>query len=417
MAAASKKQTRQAQRGQRQSRQSRIAKTESLRKLNQLTESSGALRSGTGLITGVIALSLAILCFLGVLAFHFPAYLTTPELRKSYDVQILRNVLLGAMVIAGGLSLRNIIFNRSRWVSAAAFVLITLCALMGGHKVEVDPNFVDAKYYIGLDWFILDLLGSTLIFIFIEKLFPLNKKQPVFRPEWQNDFHHFIVNHLIVGFILLATNKLVHGGFGWAINATVQSWIQSLPFVVEVLLIVLVADLVQYWTHRGYHEVPALWRLHAVHHSAKSMDWLAGSRQHVLELIITRTLVLAPIYILGFSKGVIDAYIIIVGFQAVFNHANVDVRLGPLRYLIVTPNFHHWHHSQDKEALDRNYAAHFSFIDYLFGTAVNAERKWPDQYGVLGDYVPNGFFKQVAFPFTWRDSPPPPPPADAKKSK
>jgi sterol desaturase/sphingolipid hydroxylase (fatty acid hydroxylase superfamily) len=386
-----------------------------LRKLNQLTESSGALRRGTGLVTGVIALSLAILCFLGVLAFHFPTYLTTPELRKSYDVQILRHVLLASMVIAGGLSLRNIIFNRSRWLAAAAFALVTLCALMGGHKVEVDPNFADTKYYIGLDWFILDLLGSTLIFIFIEKLFPLNKKQPVFRAEWQTDFHHFIVNHLIVGFILLATNKLVHDGFGWAINTTLQGWIQSLPFVAEVLLIVLVADLVQYWTHRSYHEVPILWRLHAVHHSAKSMDWLAGSRQHVLELVITRTLVLAPIYVLGFSKGVIDAYIIIVGFQAVFNHANVDVRLGPLRYLIVTPNFHHWHHSQDKEALDRNYAAHFSFIDYLFGTAVNAERKWPDQYGVLGDYVPNGFLKQVAFPFTWKDSPPPPP--GQKKTK
>ena len=55
------------------------------------------------------------------------------------------------------------------------------------------------------------------------------------------------------------------------------------------------------------------------------MDWLAGSRQHILELIITRTLVLAPIYVLGFSKEVIDAYIVIVGFQAVFNHANVSV--------------------------------------------------------------------------------------------
>ena len=62
---------------------------------------------------------------------------------------------------------------------------------------------------------------------------------------------------------------------------------------------ILVADLVQYWTHRAYHEVPALWRLHAVHHSVKSMDWLAGSRQHILELILTRTLVLAPIFVLS----------------------------------------------------------------------------------------------------------------------
>ncbi len=383
----------------------RRIKAEALRKLNQLSESSGELRTGSGLITGVIALSLAILCFLGVLAFHFPAYLTTPELRKSYDVQTLRHILLAAMMIAGGMSLANIIFNRSRWLAASAFALVTLSALMGGHKVPVG-NFADNTPYIGLDWFILDLLGSTLIFIFIEKLFPLNKKQPVFRDEWQTDFHHFIVNHLIVGFVLLATNKLVHSGFNWAINANLQTWIQGLPFVLELLLIILVADLVQYWTHRAYHEVPVLWRLHAVHHSAKSMDWLAGSRQHVLELIITRTLILAPIYVLGFSKNVIDAYIIVVGFQAVFNHANVDVRLGPLRYLIVTPNFHHWHHSQDQEALDRNYAAHFAFIDYLFGTAVNAERKWPKQYGVLGDYVPNGFLKQVAFPFVWRANAP-----------
>jgi len=112
--------------------------------------------------------------------------------------------------------------------------------------------------------------------------------------------------------------------------------------------------------------------------------------------------VLAPIYVLGFSKEVIDAYIVIVGFQAVFNHANVSVRLGPLRHVVVTPNFHHWHHSQDSEGIDRNYAAHFAFLDHLFGTAHKADRPWPDRYGVVGDYVPNGFVKQLAFPFRWK---------------
>ena len=378
-------------------------------KLNRLSESHGALRFGTGLTSAVIALVLAVLCFLGVLAFHFPAYLTTPELRKTYDVELMRTIMLVAMVIAGGASLACLLLGRARWVASAAFLLVAVTALLGGHKVPV-TEFADNTPYIGLDWFIIDLLGSTLIFIFIEKLFPLYKTQPVFRPEWQTDFHHFLMNHLIVGFVLLATNKLVHTGFDWAISPAVQGWIRSLPFWLEVIVILLVADLVQYWTHRAYHEVPVLWRLHAVHHSAKSMDWLAGSRQHMLELILTRTLILAPIYVLGFDKSVIDAYIIIVGFQAVFNHANVNVRLGPLRYVIVTPNFHHWHHSQDKAALDRNYAAHFAFLDYLFGTAVTADQKWPERYGVLGDYVPNGFVKQQAFPFTW-DSDPPPPPA------
>lgn len=373
-----------------------------LDKLNTLTESHGALRPGHGLVTGVIALSLAILCFLGVLAFHFPEYLTTPELRRQYDVNLMRQVLFWALVLAGGLSLVNLVFRRAPWLAAGAFSLVLLSALLGGHAVEVDPNFPDHTPYIGLDWFILDLLGSALVFIFIEKLFALRKDQPVFRPEWQTDFHHFIVNHMLVGFMLLATNLLVHRLFGWVPTEGVQGWVAGLPFWAALPLCILVADLAQYWTHRAYHEVPLLWRLHAVHHSTQHMDWMAGSRQHVLETILTRTAVLGPIFLLGFSKNVIDAYIIVVGFQAVFNHANVSVRLGPLRYLIVTPNFHHWHHSQDQEALDKNYAAHYAFLDHLFGTAVNSPKVWPERYGVLGDYVPKGFLKQLAFPFTWK---------------
>ena len=149
--------------------------------------------------------------------------------------------------------------------------------------------------------------------------------------------------------------------------------------------------------------MPALWRLHAVHHSVKSMDWLAGSRQHILELIITRTLVLAPIFVLGFSKEVIDAYIVIVGFQAVFNHANVSVRLGPLRYVIVTPNFHHWHHSPGRRRRSTATTPRTSPSSTTPSAPPHkADRAWPDHYGVVGDYVPNGFFKQLAFPFVWK---------------
>ncbi len=79
---------------------------------------------------------------------------------------------------------------------------------------------------MGLDWFIFSTCscGSTLIFIFVEKLLALRKEQPVFRPEWQTDMHHFIVTHLVVGFILLATNLLVHKLFGWAAKDSIQAW-------------------------------------------------------------------------------------------------------------------------------------------------------------------------------------------------
>ena len=111
-----------------------------LEKLNELTEGHGALKPGHGLITGVIALSLAILCFLGVLAFRFPEYLTTPQLRKSYDVDTIRKIMLVALVIAGGLSLVNIIFNRARWLSAlpSCWWRCRRCSVVA--KVDVNPN-------------------------------------------------------------------------------------------------------------------------------------------------------------------------------------------------------------------------------------------------------------------------------------
>ncbi|GGA07437.1 sterol desaturase family protein [Dyella caseinilytica] len=370
----------------------------------ELLHRDGQLKPGQGTVSGVIALALGFLCLLAVLAFHFPQYLTTPDLRHKYSVDVLRQLLLAGLLVAGGLSLSNVILGRRREISIVAFALVLLATALGGSRVPVG-NFPDHTPYIGLDWFILDLLVSTLIFVVIEKLFPLYKGQTVFRKEWQTDMKHFAINHFIVGLVLLIVNFLLHHLFGHLLNGTLQQHVQAIPFVPQLLLCILVADLAQYWTHRAYHEVRYLWRFHAVHHSVKTMDWLAGSRQHMLELIATRVCVLAPIYVLGFSEGVMSAYIIVVGFQAVFNHANVHLPWGPLKYLIVTPNFHHWHHASDDEAIDRNYAAHYAFLDYLFGTAVKSKNKFPEKYGVVGDYMPDGFIRQQLFPFRGSSKP------------
>ena len=366
----------------------------------RLLESSGELRVGHGLVATIIALTLGFLCLLGVLAFHFPEYLTTPELRHKYSVDVLRQALFAALLIAGGLALANLVFGVKRNLNLLAFGLVLIAVALGGSRVQVG-EFPDHTPYIGLDWFILDLLGSTLVFVAIEKLFPLYKGQAVFRREWQTDLKHFAVNHFLVGLILLTVNFVIHRGFGWLVSSDFQLAVQGIGFVPQLLLCILVADLAQYWTHRAYHEVPFLWRFHAVHHSTKTMDWLAGSRQHVFEIVATRVCVLAPLFVLGFSEAVINAYIIIVGFQAVLNHANVHLPWGPLRYLIVTPDFHHWHHASDDEAIDRNYAAHYAFLDYLFGTAVKvpAQKPLPAKYGVVGDYMPDGWVAQQTFPF------------------
>jgi sterol desaturase/sphingolipid hydroxylase (fatty acid hydroxylase superfamily) len=365
---------------------------------SNLLASHGALTFGQGMIATIVALTLGFLCLLAVLAFHFPEYLTTPELRQKYSVDVLRQILLAGLLVAGGLALANLVLGVRRNLNMIAFALVIAAVALGGSRVPVG-NFPENTPYIGLDWFILDLLGSTLIFIVLEKLFPLYRNQLVFRLEWQTDLKYFAVNHFLVGLILLTVNFVIHHGFGWMVSHDFQLAVQRIWFFPQVLLCILVADLAQYGTHRAYHEIPFLWKFHAVHHSAKTMDWLAGSRQHVFEIIATRVLVLAPLFVLGFSEAVINTYIIIVGFQAVLNHANVHVPWGPLKYLIVTPDFHHWHHSADDEAIDRNYAAHYAFLDHLFGTAVKSKKRLPEKYGVVGDYMPDGWVAQQAFPF------------------
>jgi sterol desaturase/sphingolipid hydroxylase (fatty acid hydroxylase superfamily) len=372
-----------------------------LERVVRMYRRSGALVPGRGRISGVAAFSLAILCVLAVLAWHFPQYLTTPELRRRYDVELLRELLFAGLVVSGGTALFNVVLDRTRWLSWSALCLVTIAILLGGSRVPVG-DFPDGTPYVGLDWMILDLLGSSVVFIAIEKLFPIDPRQPVFRAEWQTDFTYFIVNHLLIGLVLLVVNFLVHDLAVWSMFTPVQPLVAALPLVAEILLAILVADLIQYWVHRAYHEVPFLWPFHAVHHSVQTLDWMAGSRLHLVELVATRVAILGPLYALGFSKTAIDAYIVVVGFQAVFDHANVSLPWGRLERWIVTPRFHHWHHASDRAAIDRNYAAHFSFLDTIFGTRVADEAPRPAAYGLAGEELPRGFVRQQLHPLIRR---------------
>ncbi|MFU8817893.1 MAG: sterol desaturase family protein, partial [Pseudomonadales bacterium] len=135
------------------------------------------------------------------------------------------------------------------------------------------------------------------------------------------------------------------------------------------------------------------------HHSAPHLDWLAGSRMHVVEVLITRTAVVVPLYLVGFSEPALNAYVLLVGVQAVLAHANFNWQFGPLRYLLVTPQYHHWHHARDPAYVDANYAVHLPIIDMLFGTFRLPGKAWPDSYGVLEPDVPAGFLRQLTFPF------------------
>ena len=116
-----------------------------IRKVAGVFQQTGEIPRGHGKVTGVIAFSLAILCFLGLLAFHFPQYLTTPELRKNYSVDMLRQVMLVAMLIAGGMMLPGecvspiCLFVESRFGRCYVFIRYLFGAARAWRPASVSP--------------------------------------------------------------------------------------------------------------------------------------------------------------------------------------------------------------------------------------------------------------------------------------
>jgi lathosterol oxidase len=253
---------------------------------------------------------------------------------------------------------------------------------------------------LGLDWFVMSLFFSALVFIPIERTLGRVPQSPL-RPGWRTDVAYFFVSHVLVQFILIMVTTWTTLVAGLAAFPPVTAAIQSLPVWAQFLLAVLCADVAQATLHRGYHRIGWLWRFHAVHHSSRHMDWLAGSRMHLLEIVLTRGMVLLPLVVLGFSAGAINAYVILVGLQAVLAHANLGLRLGWLEYVVVLPRYHHWHHAREPGYVDANYAIHLPLVDMLMGTfRLPRDGCWPADYGILDpSEVPEGIVRQHVAPF------------------
>jgi sterol desaturase/sphingolipid hydroxylase (fatty acid hydroxylase superfamily) len=353
---------------------------------------------GSGWVSGVMSAALGLLGLGAVLCFHFPELLTTPEARAVYPVPWVRALLHLVLVGAFVLGVISLTLRRNKALGTVGVVCTLAAALLGGSRVPVEGELQQGPF-LGLDWFLLNLILYSVIFIPLERLFARLPEQGVFRPSWRTDLTYFFVSALLVQLTTILTLKPAMVLFDWAVIGSVQQTVRALPGIIQFLLLLVVADFTQYWVHRTFHAVPALWRFHAVHHSADHMDWLAGSRLHLVDVAVTRGLTNVPIYLLGFAEGPLFAYLVVVSAQATFIHANVRFTFGPLKYLVATPQFHHWHHAAEKEAVDKNFAVHLPIIDILFGTAHLPDR-WPSAYGISGgDQPPSGFFRQLVWPF------------------
>lgn len=364
-----------------------------------MSESYKRMKVGEGRISGAVAVFLGSLSLAGILCFKFPEQLTTPEFRELYTAEMMQNLMLGVIIATFLFALISFLLNKNKKNAVIGIVLGVLSIAVGGFTVE-GRAVEKVNWSIGLDWLLLDLLIMALLFVPIELAFPKNKKQTKFHPEWRTDLIYFGISHLAIQLFGILTKKPAVAFFGWMDLEQVQEWVSGLPFILELLLALIVTDVFQYWAHRFFHSHHYLWRFHSIHHSTQNMDWLAGSRTHFIDIFFTRSISYIPLYILVFSTLTFNVYIVFIAIHAVLIHSNTSIKFGFLKYIITTPQYHHWHHCEEPEHYGNNFAVVFPFIDKIFGTYYLPNKKWPKGTGLVDASFPKGFFRQLSFPFT-----------------
>ena len=254
----------------------------------------------------------------------------------------------------------------------------------------------------------LVVLGA--VFGLLERLVPAVAGQPRIRSGTWVDVGWFFVTPLVsktvsrMAIVLILVAVAMSSGVPFRLDALQEFLaprpaLAALPWGVQLVLLLLVADLCGYASHRWLHASPRLWPIHAVHHSSTQVDWLSAGRVHPLNDVVTRLAQSVPIVLIGFDPAIVAAYVPLLIFYAVLVHANVGWTFGPLRYVLASPVFHRWHHAAEAEGLNRNFAGMFPFIDLVFGTFHMPLDRSPARYGIPEGDVPESMWGQLAYPF------------------
>lgn len=254
------------------------------------------------------------------------------------------------------------------------------------------------------DWH-LGLWCLAFLLLLAIGLSALVEAQVPYQPEWNQprrdawrDRIHAVINETlnslgVLSIPLLATLLPVH-----------DLWPHAWPFWLQVLMAIIVADLGITLMHWLSHRSAWLWRLHAVHHSVRRMYGLNGLMKHPLHLGLEALAGTLPLIVLGMPVDIAGVLAFAIGVQLLLQHSNVDMRIGPLRYLFAWAPVHRFHHLRYGRAGDVNFALFFSVWDRLLGTAFHADYQVAsDDLGIGSqpDY-PDDYLAQLAEPFVAR---------------
>ncbi|MFO0958524.1 MAG: sterol desaturase family protein [Isosphaeraceae bacterium] len=247
-------------------------------------------------------------------------------------------------------------------------------------------------------------LWMTIIvaaFVPLERLFAVHPHR-VLRKGFWTDLGYYFLNGLTISTLLSVPASLLGWGVHQLIPASFLEMMGNLPLWARMSLGLVAGEIGYYWAHRFSHEIPFLWRFHAIHHSAEEVDFLTNSRAHPVDMVFSRFCGILPLYVLGLGGplnlegSVVPIAVTLFGtLWGFFIHANVKWRFGPLEWLISTPAFHHWHHTKSGP-INRNYSSTLPWLDKLFGT-LYLPNQFPDDYGIKGP-MPDHLIDQLVHP-------------------
>ena len=261
----------------------------------------------------------------------------------------------------------------------------------------------DVPWYTNYFW---GLILISLLVWGLEILFPWRKEQSIFRKDFWLDIFYMFFNFFVFAIIINGVYKvltILFNDFGITSKSLAILDIANWPQWVQLLVFFVVLDFVQWFTHILLHRVPAFWEFHKVHHSVKEMGFAAHMRFHWMENVLYKPLKTLGLMVLG---GFEPEQAYIVHFAAIaighFNHSNIKLTYGPLKYVLNNPVMHLYHHAYTipEASYGVNFGISLSIWDYIFKTNYIPESSGKIKLGFPGDdTLPNGFWGQLTYGF------------------
>ena len=284
--------------------------------------------------------------------------------------------------------------NTLSWVIFPTSLVSALALAMYALDAGVSPGLVAG----------LGTLASVILVAVLERILP-------YREDWNRAKGDVLTDLLYVPTYLglnAFVEPAVRGGavvVGAMLSETlgIGLWPTEWPLLAQFALACVVVEAFDYWPHRALHEIPALWRFHAIHHNPKRVYFLNATRSHPVEIAFRAFVNVIPLALVGAGEPLLALVALANSLIGMFQHANVDFKLGPLSWIFSVGEMHRWHHSVDISQANHNYGSNFLFWDVVFGTRYrDSSARGPDVVGIKDDFLPVSWWAQLSAPFRSR---------------